>query len=352
MSYHFKNLVFEGGGVKGIAYVGSLEVLQNKGVLQNIERVGGTSAGAIFALLVGLGYKIDEVKEELGKLSMKDFMDDDIGAIRDLYRLIFNEHGWFKGDNFMNWLEKIIDKKTGNKNSTFKDIKSNPEFREMFFQGTNLSTHYVETFSSLNKDCEDMLLKDAVRISMSIPLFFKSVKRNECYYVDGGVLSNYPVRLFDDKKYVSNDTHYSTPTYYKEIGNTYVYNKETLGFRLDSKNQIDIFTGISKPKNHKIESFFDYTWNLVATFMESQESMHLNGPDKDRTIYIDSLNVSAVDFDIDWETKENLINSGKLGTEMYLKKYDENIKLSRESTLESTLEINNKNLLMHNIIID
>jgi NTE family protein len=52
MPYNFKNLVFEGGGVKGIAYVGALDVLESKGILNDIERIGGTSAGAINAILV------------------------------------------------------------------------------------------------------------------------------------------------------------------------------------------------------------------------------------------------------------------------------------------------------------
>ena len=51
MAYHFKNLVFEGGGVKGIAYIGAMQVLKDKGILPAIERVGGTSAGAINATL-------------------------------------------------------------------------------------------------------------------------------------------------------------------------------------------------------------------------------------------------------------------------------------------------------------
>ncbi len=46
--------MFEGGGVKGIAYVGALDVLKAKEILKNIERVGGTSAGAINAILLGL----------------------------------------------------------------------------------------------------------------------------------------------------------------------------------------------------------------------------------------------------------------------------------------------------------
>ncbi len=46
MTYNFRNLVFEGGGVNGIAYLGALEVLEERGILTDIERIGGTSAGA------------------------------------------------------------------------------------------------------------------------------------------------------------------------------------------------------------------------------------------------------------------------------------------------------------------
>ena len=56
MAYHFRNLVFEGGGVKGIAYIGAMKVLKDEGILQNITRVGGTSAGAINAALFALGF--------------------------------------------------------------------------------------------------------------------------------------------------------------------------------------------------------------------------------------------------------------------------------------------------------
>jgi len=327
MEYHFKNLVFEGGGVKGIAYVGALEVLEEKGILQGIKRVGGTSAGAIIALIIGLGYSNEEIKNELSKVNFEDFMDDDIGPIRDLYRLLFKGHGWFKGDSFLKWIETIIDKKTGNKDITFKEIKGNNKFKEMYFQGTNLSTHRVETFSTENIKCEDMCIKDAVRISMSIPLFFKAVQRDGFYYVDGGVLSNYPVRLFDREKYVEKNEHYFIPDYYEELiqiesDNPYVYNKETLGFRLDSKNQIDIFTGTAQPKQHKITSFFDYTWNLIGTLMENQENTHLTGDDQDRTVYVDSLDVSAIDFRIESEIKDKLIASGRASTELYFENYN------------------------------
>ncbi len=79
MSYQFKNLVFEGGGVKGIAYVGAMQVLEEKGILPDIQRVGGTSAGAINATLVALGFTNTEQRSILKKLDFNDFMDGSWG---------------------------------------------------------------------------------------------------------------------------------------------------------------------------------------------------------------------------------------------------------------------------------
>ena len=56
MTYNFRNLVFEGGGVKGIAYAGALKELEKKGLLTSLQRVAGTSAGAITATLLAVGY--------------------------------------------------------------------------------------------------------------------------------------------------------------------------------------------------------------------------------------------------------------------------------------------------------
>ncbi len=73
MSFPFRNLVFEGGGVKGIAYVGALQVLEATGVLGEIERVGATSAGAINAVLLALNYSLDETRRGLEELDFNNF---------------------------------------------------------------------------------------------------------------------------------------------------------------------------------------------------------------------------------------------------------------------------------------
>ena len=73
MKYNFKNLVFEGGGVKGIAYGGALDALNAMNALQGIERVAGTSAGAITATLLALGYTSSEVSDIISTTKIKNY---------------------------------------------------------------------------------------------------------------------------------------------------------------------------------------------------------------------------------------------------------------------------------------
>lgn len=75
MAPQFRNLVFEGGGVKGIAYVGAMEILQQRGQLDHILRVGGTSAGAINALIYAPGYTIRKQHQILDSTDF-DLSDD------------------------------------------------------------------------------------------------------------------------------------------------------------------------------------------------------------------------------------------------------------------------------------
>lgn len=63
MRYPFKNLVFKGGGVLGVAYAGIVEVLGREGILTNVENLAGTSAGAIASLLLSLRYDVETLKQ-------------------------------------------------------------------------------------------------------------------------------------------------------------------------------------------------------------------------------------------------------------------------------------------------
>lgn len=347
-AYHFKNLVFEGGGVKGAAYVGALRVLEGKGILKNIERIGGASAGAINAVLLGLGFSLDEIETFLYDPKLfKSFEDKDTGFFRNTWRLIY-EFGWCKGVVFEAWIKARIAEKTGNPDSSFADIekmKDKKNFKSIYLIGTNLSFASYEIFSS--EYTPDMSLAEATRISMSIPLFFKAVKKKRKnndkatdIYVDGGLLNNYPIRIFDSKKYVTNPDNYFVPKNYekanasisnmensdikiKDLG--YVYNKETLGFRLDSKGEIFQLRKYAESEAFEpeaIDGLYDYLKMLVNNLLAAQQSSHLNNNDWARTIYIDTGDVGATDFDLSEAKKDILVESGELGTNKFFDWYD------------------------------
>jgi len=118
MVRQIKNLVFEGGGVLGIAYLGALDYLFHNGIMQNIQRVGGTSAGAITACLTSLNLSFEELKKITNSLDYKkvplkhelekqDLIPDELiegienlfGDVNCLYRLIHN-YGWYSTDYF------------------------------------------------------------------------------------------------------------------------------------------------------------------------------------------------------------------------------------------------------------
>ena len=333
MAYHFKNLVFEGGGVKGIAYIGAMQVLHEKGILDNIERVGGTSAGAINATLFALGFTISEQRTILKKLDFNKFMDDSWGMIRDTDRLI-EKFGWYKGDFFHHWISDLIHKKLKNPNATFRTLKETGK-PDLFVYGTNLSTTFGEVFSYYHTPT--IRIADAVRISMSIPLFFAAIRnaRNDVY-VDGGVLNNFPIKLFDREKYIDQADIAKIAVerpYYKEENkkflkrhpksSPYVYNRETLGFRLDSKQEIGAFRDGAEPQHRKISDFFDYIKALMTTILESQGNMHLHSDDWQRTIYIDTLGVGTTDFDLSDAKKTKLEQSGRKGAMAYFKWFDD-----------------------------
>ena len=157
--YHFKNLVFEGGGVKGIAYVGALEVLDQEGILKDINRVAGTSAGAMVAVLVGLGYSAAELRDILWNLNFQNFLDDSWGYIRDAKRFI-TDYGWYKGDFFRNLMADYIKQKTGDGEITFNGLAKAQKYKEISLIGADLSTGCSKVFNA--KNTPDVKVADAV----------------------------------------------------------------------------------------------------------------------------------------------------------------------------------------------
>lgn len=333
MTTQFRNLIFEGGGVKGIAYVGAMQVLKDRGILPHIRRVGGTSAGAINALIFALGFDIPEQQEILRSTDFRKFMDDSFGMIRDTRRLA-KHFGWHQGDFFIEWIGALIARRLGNPRATFQDLRT-AGLPDLHVIGTNLSTGYAEAFSVERHP--QMSLATAIRISMSIPLFFAAMRHGprEDVYVDGGVQLNYPVKLFDRERYIDATELATaarrTPYYNKENArfllarpdrSPYVYNRQTLGLRLDTREDIGLYRYDEPLAGKPIKTFTDYARALMAALMNAQENTHLHSDDWQRTVYIDTLDVDTVDFDLSDEKKQALIEQGIAGTEAYFEWFE------------------------------
>jgi NTE family protein len=334
MAVQFRNLVFEGGGVKGIAYVGAMRILEQRGALKNIVRVGGASAGAINALIYALGHDLLEQNKIMRSTDFRKFMDDSFGLIRDIRRLA-KQFGWYKGDFFSTWVGNLIEEKLGDRKATFNDL-AHAGHPDLYVIGTNLSTGYAEVFSKERH--ADMALAEALRISMSIPLFFAAARygSNDDVYVDGGVIRNYPIKLFDRDRYIdtSNEGYATRTTDYYNRENArfslrspgrslYIYNRQTLGLRLDKSEEIGLFRYNEPPKRKRINNFTRYALALIGTIMNVQQNQHLHSDDWQRTIYIDTLDVETTDFNLADEKKDALIQSGIDGAETYFRWFED-----------------------------
>ena len=328
-NYPFKNLVFRGGGILGIAYLGALKVLDSDeyNILSQIERVSGASAGAITALVVSMCKNSDEIKEITDTLDfskvpdkrgkeieekhklMADFLNIEIDDLFCVYRLI-HHYGWFSSAYFYDWLKQTINnqfqKHTGLDKGglqTFADFKA-AGFRDIYVSVTNVSKHKNEIFSFENKP--DMPVANAVRMSMSIPLYFNTVKYENDYYADGGTVNNYPMEVFDNSKFVSSKNNFTNGI-----------NWETLGCHLFTPKN-------TKPEKKQKDNLIHYIEDVFLSLLQVQTIEFEKTPNlKARSANISDLGISAIDFKIKKGDKkyQELYKSGYLGMKNYLKNY-------------------------------
>ncbi|TAG23944.1 MAG: patatin [Cytophagia bacterium] len=312
----FRNLVFEGGGIKGIAYGGALQAMSERGLLDSVQRVGGTSVGAITAVLLAVGYSPKEIIETVSRLSIKQFNDGSGFFVGGSRRLVKN-FGWYRGERFTQWLQSCLKAKTGLPNLTFAQLHAYAGaggFRDLYVTGTNLTQQRTEVFS--HETYPQMRVVDAVRISMSIPFYFRAVFLDSTaqvvqkvrpgqrinVFVDGGVAANFPLFLFDSTKYIL--PHQSPNRFYD--------NPETLGFRLVRSEQLN---SPNEPAPYRIDSFGSYVgafYNMVIS------GLNLTKPSQyRRVVSINSLNFSPKIKHIPLVQKLKLIKSGQDAVEQF-----------------------------------
>jgi NTE family protein len=327
----YRNLVMEGGGIRGIAYGGALLELEQRGVLAGLRRVGGTSAGAIQAALLAVGYSAQEIIDVVNATPVQRLNDGRFIFFGGTHRLV-KEYGWYRGDEFSTYLGELVARKSRNAHLTLGELhalalKDPGHFRDLYTTGTNLTQQRVQVFS--HETNPTMRVADAVRISMSIPLYFRAVlldAENRVItgtpapgqpvqvLVDGGLLANYPVDLFDFPRYMPAGSAAAPDAH------GHVFNPETLGLRLDRAEQIPLDGGSAPTARRQLAPYAitDFNTYMAALYTVALENLNPVQPaDWPRTISIDFLNFSPKIKRISDEQKRQLMDSGRKGAQAF-----------------------------------
>lgn len=373
--YHFyppEVIVYKGGGAKGIAYVGVQYFLEENGLLRDLKRVAGTSAGAINALLVALGYTAAEMEQILRETDLKTFLDhpyqserefvqtvisiakkkgdstinDIFSACKQLYRLYCSEEirsslseileevnergGLCEGARILAWIEGLIRQKTGIANCTFGEYRALMEskgFKHLYVYASKMRPAKVACFSSENPECENIIIADAIRASMSIPILFMPhimrTKADDGYieeqpaigsFLDGGIIKNLPIE-FDYLKYRSTNTP-------SEKAWT---NHQMLAFNLvDPPTEQPL---VPEPSNRT--SLLDSASATINFFASSEEHhLSLNPNHANRIVNISNCGIDLIGgFFADQADKNALLRSGRRGAQAF---FEEAERLAQE----------------------
>ncbi|UOF91214.1 patatin-like phospholipase family protein [Fodinisporobacter ferrooxydans] len=289
------NAVFEGGGIFAISFAGAIQALEQRGYVW--DGLAGTSAGAIVAALLASGYTGEQLRQLVFELDYRRFLGEGL-----LYKIPFIGKwmeiwlycGMYRNDPLEKWLGDLLAKKGVR---TFSDLPAG-KLKIIVSDITNgrmlVIPDDLKKYGVLEKDFP---IANAVKMSSSIPFFFQPVKwkirkrKEKIYAVDGGILSNYPIWLFD---------------------NGTLSRQPTIGFRFQGKDN-DGFPKRIKGPISKLEAIFQ-------TMLRAHDLRHIDQQDASRTILIPTGSISFTQFHLTKEDQDFLYASGYHAAEDFVRK--------------------------------
>lgn len=317
---NYCDLVCEGGGVKGIGLAGAYSMLEEQGFKP--QNVAGTSAGAITAALVAAGYSAAELKEvvfSMDFLRFKDVAWEDRLPLIGKGVSVVKDLGIYEGAYFERWIGELL---AAHDVETFSDLATDeygddPRYRyQLQVIASDVTSHRLLVLprdaGELGMEPDELGVARAVRMSMSIPVFFEPVSvvnqatNHEHVIVDGGMLSNFPVWLFDCPP----DEEPSWPTFGLLLVEP---NPETpIGVRLPAPEHAPRGLG----------GLLKYVKAMADTMMEAHDRLYVEKANFARTIPIPTLGVGTTEFEISTERKEALYQSGRDAARDFLATWD------------------------------
>lgn len=299
--------VFEGGGVRGIGLVGALSVIEEAGY--EFVNLAGTSAGAIVATLIAAGYGASEIRAIIDGIDFKRMTDDTgfgrVPVVGKLIELLVHD-GMYRGDYLLNLVRELLAKKGVRRfgDLVMRQYESQDRYRfKVRVVTSDISRGRMvvlpDDIAGYGLVPEDLEVARAVRMSASIPFFFRPVKQanregGKSFVVDGGVLSNFPVELFDSP---------GKPEW------------PTFGFRLVSSRAQPVI-------EHRVRGPISMLRALFETMTEAHDARYIETHNFVRTITIDTHGIPATKFALTAQEKTLLYDSGVEAARAFLSQWN------------------------------
>jgi len=266
------NLVLSGGGIKGITILGALQLLYEKKILDNVLVYAGSSVGGLIASLLNINYKPQELFNIIKKISYKKI-------VNIKFDTFLFKYGFDDGSKMNKIISTLFKNKKIDTEITFIELY-NLTKKKLILTGTCVNTQKLQYFSYI--ETPDMKVINAIRATISIPLYFTPVLYNNDLYIDGSCCSNYPINLFDNEL------------------------EHTLGINIDSDVKHEII--------NNIESYFIN----IANCLKNNIFNNLTKNYEKYTIKLIINDVSSIDFNLTKKKKEELYNYGYKTAELFL----------------------------------
>lgn len=285
--------VFSGGGIKGFALIGAYQAIEQRGY--KFERLAGTSAGSILSAFIAAGYTSEEILTMMEDVNLKKLLDvrPSIFPFKFMkWIAIYWRLGLYKGTNLELWLEKKLSEKGV---TTFGDLKKGA-LRVIASDLTNGRMIVIpDDLPKYGIKPESFSVARAVRMSCSLPYFFEPVKLTSStgvsVVVDGGVLSNFPIWLFQQK-------------------DSKQKKRPVLGVKLSPKDE-------ERPKN-RIGNAFEMYEALFETMKDAHDARHISSRHEKSIIFIPVENIITTEFKLIEQKKLALIELGRERADSFL----------------------------------
>lgn len=309
--------MLSGGGVLGIGHVGVVSVLEERGY--EVQRVAGTSAGAIVGALVAGGMPAARLDKLIRAIDYESFLDKDaldrVPLVGPPLSLLL-ENGYAAGDVFAAWLGGELEELGV---TTFADLRidgseehDRPEHRwRLMVMAADVTRGQLlrlpQDYARYGLEPDDQPVVDAVRASISVPYLFEPAKLHHAdgtsLLVDGGLISNYPLDAFDR----TDDRRPRWPTF----GVTLIPELPAESVKL-----VPALRGLRAiPSLRFLES-------VVTTTVVGRDQGYLAQPwVHARSISVDSLGINPFDFSIGAEDVERLYQGGREAAIAFLERW-------------------------------